>query len=132
MDNYFKTNLNDILNKFKKILFYSPDFNLCLSLLVFLQDKYNITTTTDLSIVEAVSENSTVNLILMDTEPSPAIEKLCEDIREKNNDLPIILTYVYKKQFSESDKKIRKTVNSIFYKPYDLNEIAVKMSSLII
>lgn len=120
------------MNKFKKILFYSPDFNLCLSLLVFLQDKYNITTTTDLSIVEAVSENSTVDLILMDTDPSQVIESLCENIREKNNNLPIILTYVYKKQFSESDKKIRKTVNSIFYKPYDLNEIAVKMSSLII
>ena len=120
------------MNKFKKILFYSPDFNLCLSLLVFLQDKYNITTTTDLSIIESVSENSTVDLILMDTDPSTAIERLCENIRRKNNSLPIILTYVYKKQFSESDKKIRKTVNSIFYKPYDLNEIAVKMSSLII
>ena len=99
---------------------------------MFLQDKYNITTTTDLDIVESVSKNSNADLVLMDTEPSSLVENLCEDIRSKNPELPIILTYVYKKQFSELDKKIRKTVNSIFYKPYDLNEIAVKVSSLIV
>ena len=98
---------------------------------MFLQDKYNITTTTDLEVVKSVSNNSDVDLVLMDTEPTPEIEKLCENIRSKNSNLPIILTYVYKKQFSEFDKKIRAKVNSIFYKPYDLNEIAVKMSSLI-
>ena len=92
---------------------------------MFLQDKYGITTTTDLDIVESVSNNSNVDLVLMDTEPSPLVENLCEKIKSKNPDLPIILTYVYKKQISESDKKIRKTVNSVFYKPYDLNEIAI-------
>jgi len=120
------------LKKLKKILFYSPDFNLCLSLLVYLQDKYNITTTTDLSILEAVSENSTVDLILMDTEPSGVIEKLCENIRAKNSEVPIILTYVYKNQFNEFEKKMKTLVNSIFYKPYDLNEIALKMNSLMV
>lgn len=99
---------------------------------MFLQDKYNITTTTDLEVVKNISNSSTVDLVLMDTEPSPLIEELCENIRNKNSKLPIILTYVYKKQFSESDKKIRKKVSSIFYKPYDLNEIAIKMSSLMI
>jgi response regulator RpfG family c-di-GMP phosphodiesterase len=99
---------------------------------MYLQDKYNITTTTDLEIVKCVSDNSEVDLVLMDTEPSPSIENLCEKIRNKNSKLPIILTYVYKKQFSEYDKKIRKKVNSVFYKPYDLNEIAVKVSSLIV
>ena len=99
---------------------------------MFLQDKYNITTTTDLEVVKSVSKNSEIDLILMDSEPSPFVEKLCENIKSKNSNLPIILTYVYKKQFSESDKNIRKIVNSIFYKPYDLNEIAVKMNSLII
>lgn len=98
---------------------------------MFLQDKYSITTTTDLEVVKSVSDNSAVDLVLMDSEPSAEIEKLCENIRSKNSNLPIILTYVYKKQFSEFDKKIRAKVNSIFYKPYDLNEIAVKMSSLI-
>ena len=98
---------------------------------MFLQDKYNITTTTDLEVVKCVQNNSAVDLVLMDTEPSPEIEVLCESIRSKNSNLPIILTYVYKKQFSEIDKKIREKVNSVFYKPYDLNEIAVKMSSLI-
>jgi len=120
------------LNKLKKILFYSPDFNLCLSLLVYLQDKYNITTTTDLSIVSSVSESSDFNLILMDTEPSSTIERLCENIKTKNNDLPIILTYVYKDQFNEIEKKIKKLVNSIFYKPYDLNEISSKMNALMV
>ena len=105
---------------------------MCVSLLMYLQDKYNITTTTDLEIVETISNSSNVDLVLMDTEPSDIIENLCENIKNKNSKLPIILTYVYKKQISESDKKIRKTVNSVFYKPYDLNEIAVKMSSLII
>lgn len=124
--------MSNSLKKLKKILFYSPDFNLCLSLLVYLQDKYNITTTTDLSILEAVSENSTVDLVLMDTEPSGVIEKLCENIRVKNSEVPIILTYVYKNQFNEFEKKMKTLVNSIFYKPYDLNEIALKMNSLMV
>lgn len=129
---YLNKHILNNLKKQKKILFYSPDFNLCLSLLVYLQDKYNITTTTDLSIVEAVSENSTVDLVLMDTEPSGVIEKLCENIRIKNSDMPIILTYVYKNQFNEFEKKMKSFVNSIFYKPYDLNEIALKMNSLMV
>jgi len=120
------------LNNLKKILFYSPDFNLCLSLLVYLQDKYNITTTTDLSIVSSVSGSSDFNLILMDTEPSSTIEKLCKNIKTKNNELPIILTYVYKDQFNEFEKKIKKLVSSIFYKPYDLNEISSKMNALMV
>lgn len=118
------------MKKNKKILFYSPDFNLCLSLLVYLQDKYVITTTTDLSIVKAIADGSNFNLLLMDTEPSGVIENICEGIKSKDTNIPIILTYVYKTQFSEFEEKIKKLVSSIFYKPYDLNEISLKLNSL--
>lgn len=111
-------------------MFYSPDFNLCLSLLVYLQDKYVITTTTDLSVVKAIADSSNFNLLLMDTEPSGVIENICEGIKSKDVNIPIILTYVYKTQFSEFEEKIKKLVSSVFYKPYDLNEISLKLNSL--
>lgn len=117
--------------KMKNIVFYSSDFNMCFSLLMYLQNNYNVTTTTDMEVVKTLIENSDFNLLILDSEPTDKIETLCRKIKDNKSTLPIILTYVFKNQIKDFDSKIRKYVNSIFYKPFDLNEVSLKLSMLL-
>lgn len=98
---------------------------------MYLQNNYNVTTTTDIEVVKTLIENSNFNLLILDSEPSDKIEMLCRKIKDEKAGFPIILTYVFKNQIKDFDYKIRKYVNSIFYKPYDLNEISHKLSLLL-
>jgi DNA-binding NtrC family response regulator len=117
--------------KMKNIVFYSSDFNMCFSLLIYLQNNYNVTTTTDIEVVKTLIDNSDFNLLILDSEPSDKIETLCRNVKDNKSGLPIILTYVFKNQIKDFDSKIRKYVNSIFYKPFDLNEVSRKLSMLL-
>lgn len=114
----------------KNIAFYSTDFSLCVSLLMYLQNRYNITATTDINVLINIIKTSNIDVIIMDTDPSSKIEEICSTIK-KEAEIPVILTYVYRNQLKDLEKNIRKYVNSIFYKPYDLNEVSLKVSSLV-
>jgi DNA-binding response OmpR family regulator len=97
---------------------------------MYLQNRYNITATTDLSVLKNIVHTSDFDLIILDTEPSVKIEGFCKEIKDEIN-IPVILTYVYKNQLKDFDFTIRKYVNSIFYKPFDLNEVSLKLSALV-
>jgi DNA-binding response OmpR family regulator len=114
----------------KNIAFYSTDFNMCVSLLMYLQNRYNITATTDLDVLKNIIRTSEFDLVILDTEPSSKIEDICIEIKSELK-IPVILTYVYKNQLKDFDYNIRKYVNTIFYKPFDLNEVSMKLSALV-
>lgn len=116
----------------KNIVVYSSDSNICLSLLMYLQNDYNVTTTTSLSILKAMTNNIRFDMIIMDTDPSKTIENACQEIRGKDPDIPIILTYVYKHNQKSFDSNIRKYASSIFYKPFDLNEVTKELTALLV
>ncbi len=97
---------------------------------MYLQNMYDVTVTTDLSVIKMLIGNSNVDLIIIDSEPSKEIEVFCEGIKESNNKLPVIIFYVYKDKIKEFDNNIRKYVNTIFYKPYDFNEVSKLVNSL--
>lgn len=115
----------------KKLIFYSPDFSMCYSLLMYLQETYRVTTTTDLDILKNIVTNSGFDLIILDAEPSSKVEEICKSIKDSQMKTPVILTYVYNTRMKESETKIRKYINSIFYKPFDLNEVSLKLSALV-
>lgn len=117
-------------NLMKNIAFYSTDFNMCVSLLMFLQNRYNITATTDIGVLKNIIHSANFDLVILDTDPSAKIEKICMEIKSEIN-IPVILTYVYRNQLKDLDFTIRKYVNSIFYKPFDLNEVSLKLSALV-
>lgn len=121
-----------MIKKTRNVVFYSPDFNMCYSFLMYLQDIYNVTTTTDLKVLEILVSKSDIDLVIIDDEPSKKIEALCKNIRFSNAALPVILTYVFKDQIKEVEADIRQYVSSIFYKPFDLNEISMKLSALML
>jgi DNA-binding response OmpR family regulator len=97
---------------------------------MYLQNRYNITATTDLEVLKNVIHTSDFDLVILDTEPSTKIEDFCKKIKCEIK-IPVILTYVYKNQLKDFDFNIRKYVNTIFYKPFDLNEVSMKLSALV-
>jgi DNA-binding response OmpR family regulator len=116
--------------KMKKIVFYSPDFTLNLSLLMFLQSNYNITTTTDIEDLKAIASSFSNDLIILDTPPTINVETLCRKLKEFNPKTPIILLYVFDHKLKVPDENIRKYVNSVFYKPFDLDNVTKQLSVL--
>ncbi|MCH9030170.1 MAG: hypothetical protein IH819_11310 [Bacteroidetes bacterium] len=115
----------------QKILFYSPDFNLCYSLLMYLQDKYNVTTSTDFNVLKSLINSSEFDLVIIDSEPEIEIEQLCADINNSSSPLKIILTYVYKKKLDEAEKRIRQYISTILYKPFDLTGISKSFPNIL-
>jgi DNA-binding response OmpR family regulator len=117
-------------NKMKKIIFYSPDFTLNLSLLMYLQSNYSITTTTDIEDLKAISSSFSCDLIILDTPPSLDVETLCKQLKDYNSKTPIILLYVFDNKIKFLDENIRKYVNTVFYKPFDLENVTHQLSVL--
>ncbi len=117
-------------NEMKKIVFYSPDFTLNLSLLMYLQSNYSITTTTDIEDLKAISSSFSCDLIILDTPPSLDVETLCKQLKDYNSKTPIILLYVFDNKLKILDENIRKYVNSVFYKPFDLDNVTRQLSML--
>lgn len=115
----------------KSVVVYSPDFNLCYSLLMFLQNHYKVVATTNLDAVAAVLENSSADLVIIDSEPNQKIQDILNKLKSIHSNIPVILTYVYEKSIVESEKKVKQIVTDIFYKPFDINEISSRIPFLI-
>jgi DNA-binding response OmpR family regulator len=99
---------------------------------MYWQNDYNVTTTTNIDILEIISNKVSFDLIIVDAEPSAQIESFCKRLRENDSEVPLILTFVYQHNLKEFDNRIRKYTNTIFYKPFDLNDITKKLSALIV
>lgn len=114
----------------KKIVFYSPDFTLNLSLLMYLQSNYSITTTTDIEDLKAITSSFNCDLIILDAPPTIDVETLCKQLKDYNSKTPIILLYVFDNKLKIPDENIRKYVNTVFYKPFDLDNVTRQLSML--
>lgn len=115
----------------KSIVIYSPDFSLCYSLLMYLQSQYKVVATTDIDIVQSLICNKSADLVILDSEPSSNIQIKCEQFKKCRSEVPVLLTYVFNNKIKDLESGIKKFVNEIFYKPFDLNEIVTKISSLL-
>lgn len=99
---------------------------------MYLQESYSVTATTNLDAISRFADSSNFNLIILDDSPNSKIVELCKELNEKNPSVPLILTYVFDKKIKDIEPSLRKYVTSIFYKPYDLNEVTIKMASLML
>lgn len=98
---------------------------------MYLQSHYKVVATTDIEVVSSLICNKSADLVIMDTEPSNDVQIKCEQFKKCRSDVPLILTYVFNNRIKESEEKIKRFVNEIFYKPFDLNEISVKIPTLL-
>src|SRR5574338_153928 len=115
----------------KKIVIYSPDFSLCYSLLMFLQTQYKVIATTDIDVVSSLICSGSADLVIMDTEPDSDVLTKCEKFKMCKSHVPLILTYVFNNRVKGPAGQIKKFVDEIFYKPFDLNEISSRIPALL-
>lgn len=98
---------------------------------MYLQSHYKVVATTDLEVVSSLICNKSADLVIMDTEPSFDVQQKCEQFKKCRSDVPLILTYVFNNKIKDSEARIKRFVNEIFYKPFDLNEISIKIPTLL-
>jgi len=98
---------------------------------MYLQTQYKVVATTDLEVVSSLICGHSADLVIMDTEPTTEVQNKCEQFKKCRADVPLILTYVFNNKVKESENRIKRFVNEIFYKPFDLNEISLKIPSLL-
>lgn len=99
---------------------------------MYLQESYSVTATTNIKAIGCFAESSSFDLIILDDSPNKEVIELCRNLKEKKPKVPVIITYVFDKKIKDVEPALRKYVTSIFYKPYDLNEVTMKMASLMI
>jgi len=115
----------------KTILIYSPDLNFCFSLSMLFQNRYNVSTTTNLGMLETFLANYSADLVLIDASPSTKIMQTLDGLKELKQHLPIIMLYVYNSKEVGMDKAIRGHVDSVFYKPFDINAVSKRIEELL-
>lgn len=115
----------------KTILLYSPDLNFCFSLSMLFQDRYNVVTTTNLGMLEKFVASYSADLVMIDAMPSESIVERLAGLKEVSNKLPIIMLYVYSAKDVHLDQAIRAQVDSVFYKPFEINTVSRRIDDLL-
>lgn len=98
---------------------------------MYLQTQYKVVATTDIEVVHSLVCNHSADLVILDTEPNANIKLKCEQFKKCRSEVPLILTYVFDNRIKDSESQIKKFVNEIFYKPFDLNEISSRIPLLL-
>ena len=115
----------------KTILIYSPDLNFCFSLSMLFQDRYNVITTTNSSMLQTFVAHYAANLVIVDASPTEKMIDVLHRVKELNRQLPIIMLYVYSPKEASLDKAVRSEVDSVFYKPFDLSAMSKRINELL-
>jgi response regulator RpfG family c-di-GMP phosphodiesterase len=115
----------------KTILIYSPDLNFCFSLSMLFQDRYNVITTTNSSMLEELVVHYAASLLIVDASPSDKLIRLLHHVKELNVSLPIIMLYVFSPKESNLDTEARREVDAVFYKPFDLAAMSRRINELL-
>jgi DNA-binding response OmpR family regulator len=99
---------------------------------MYLQESYSVTATTNLKAILSFAESSDFDLIVLDDTPNKNMIELCRELKGRKPGVPVIITYVFDKNIKDIEPSLRQYVTSIFYKPFDLNEVTMKMASLMV
>ena len=115
----------------KTILIVSPDPNFCLSLSMLFGDRYRVRTASSLSVLQEGAEERGVDLVLVDEGPSRKMVDRIDAFRHLNPALPIIILYVYSPKDVDLDSDLRKTADSVFYKPFEIGTVSKRVDDLL-
>jgi DNA-binding response OmpR family regulator len=117
--------------KKKSILIYSPDLNFCFSLSMLFQDRYNVSTTTNINMIETFVANYSADLLIVDAMPSTRMIERLEGLKKLKALLPVIMLYVYNAKETDLDNAARHRVDSVFYKPFEVNSVSKRIEELL-
>ncbi len=115
----------------KTIIIYSPDLNLCFSLSMVFQDRYNVITTTNLGMLEKFVGIYSADLLVLDAEPTQKLMERIDRLRGPSRLLPVIILYVYNTKEGVLDRAVRSHVDSVFYKPLEISAVSKRIDELL-
>ena len=115
----------------RTILIYSPDLNFCFSLSMLFQDRYNEVTTTNPGMLETFVEHYAADLVIVDAVPSEKMIGRLDGLKSQKKQLPVIMLYVYSSRDAALDAAIRRRVDSVIYKPFDIADMARRIAELL-
>jgi DNA-binding response OmpR family regulator len=121
----------DMDEKKKTIIIYSPDLNFCFSLSMVFQDRYNVITTTNLGMLEKFVAIYSADLVIVDAVPSDKLIDRIDALKGSAGTLPVIVLYVYSGRDVALDRAIRSHVDSVFYKPFEISAISKRIDELL-
>jgi response regulator RpfG family c-di-GMP phosphodiesterase len=121
----------DMDEKKKTIIIYSPDLNFCFSLSMVFQDRYNVITTTNLGMLEKFVAIYSADLVIVDAVPSDKLIDRIDALKGSTGTLPVIVLYVYSGRDVALDRAIRSHVDSVFYKPFEISAISKRIDELL-
>ncbi len=118
-------------DKLKTIVIFSRTLDFCYSLLMFFQDMYQVTITTNEELLSTLVRTLDVDLIIVDAAPSQKMAEYFRLIKLACPDLPIILLYVYRSENQRLEQSIKEYVDAVFYKPMDIAEVTKRVNELV-
>jgi DNA-binding NtrC family response regulator len=112
-----------IKNK-RTILIHSADRDLTKSLMILLQEDYNIITTETPEQISIQRGNKNISLLVVDLEKSiPELLKEFETRRNNSCDAPIVVLYAFRQSKMGWESSIRRLANQLLYKPVPIDQI---------
>jgi DNA-binding response OmpR family regulator len=115
----------------RTILIYSPDLNFCFSLSMLFQNRYIVVTTTNPGMLETFADHYAADLVIVDAVPSEKMIERLDGLKSQNARLPVIMLYVYNSRETALDAAIRRHVDSVVYKPFDIADMAKRIAELL-
>jgi DNA-binding response OmpR family regulator len=115
----------------RTILIYSPDLNFCFSLSMLFQDRYSVVTTTNPGMLETFADHYAADLVIVDAIPCEKMIERLDGLKRQNTRLPIIMLYVYSAKEAALDGIVRRHVDSVMYKPFDIADMAKRVAELL-
>lgn len=121
----------DVDENKKTIIIYSPDLNFCFSLSMVFQDRYNVITTTNMGMLEKFVAIYSADLVIVDAVPTDSLIGRIDALRASKQNLPVIILYVYTPKDMALDRTIRAHVDSVFYKPFEINAVSKRIDEIL-
>jgi CheY-like chemotaxis protein len=121
----------DLEAKKRTVFIYSPDLNFCFILSTVFQDRYNVVTTTDPGVLDTFTMHHAADLIVVDDDPSETMISLFQEMKKKHGKIPILMLYVYSPKRVDLDREVRRYVDGVLYKPFDVTAITERIEQLL-
>ena len=113
------------------IILYSPDMDLCLSLRLYFQEKYNVITLTDPELLVTTGQTCHPSLLIVDALPTERMQERFGSIKRENPDVRIIVFYASHVGRDHFHEHVQNFVDVALSKPIEIEELARCIENLV-
>jgi len=113
------------------ILLYSPDMDLCLSLRLYFQDRYNVITLTDPELLLTTVHSFHPSVLIVDALPTERMQDRFGSIKREHPDVRIIVFYGSHVGRDHFHEHVQSFVDVALSKPIEIEELAKYIETLV-